>query len=251
MFNLREEADKRLFDEIAEHYVKKDMTQYCRIARKQRLERSLLGIHQPIKNLLEVGCGAGFTVDYLKGRYTNYTGVDYSENLIKYALHHNSINGVRFECVNINEFQTEEKYDVILMIGVLHHIAEPENAIISLGKYLSHEGVIVINEPQRGNPIIGFLRRLRKKIDKNYSEDQVEFTEEEIHLIFERCGYVVKTYPQGVLTTPLAESTILPNVIGTPISWLCSILDPILEKLFSFAFLRKLSWNVVAQARFK
>ena len=86
MLNKRESNDKKLFDDIAVNYVKKDLTTYCRVARKLRLVQSLKGIKQPIKKILEVGCGAGFSVEYLKGKFINYTGVDYSENLIKYAL---------------------------------------------------------------------------------------------------------------------------------------------------------------------
>jgi SAM-dependent methyltransferase len=251
MQNKREEADKRLFDEIAVNYVKKDLIPYCRLARKQRLVRSLLNIQQPIKNLLEVGCGAGFTANYLKSKYIDYTGVDYSENLINYAKEHNSMAGVRFECTNINDFSSNKKYDVILMIGVLHHIPEPENAIRSLSRLLSPKGVIVVNEPQHGNPIIGLLRKLRKRVDDNYSSDQVEFTVDEIRSIFEISGYKVTTYSQGVLSTPLAESRILPVIIGVPLVWLAVFLDPILEKLFAFSILKKLTWNIVAQAELK
>ena len=251
MANKREDDDKKLFDDIAANYVKKDLTPYCRIARKQRLERSLKGIKLPIKNMLEVGCGAGFTVDYLKDKYVNYTGVDYSKNLINYAIEHNGSTGVKFECLNINEFDSGIKFDVILMIGVLHHIPEPEDAIETLARILSPQGTIVVNEPQSGNPLIGLLRKIRKKIDNNYSEDQVEFTEDEIRSIFERCGYDVKTYSQGILSTPLAESKILPGFIGMPLAWIAVILDPLLEKLFSISFLKNLTWNVVAQARQK
>ena len=191
MSNKREHDDKKLFNDIAIDYSKKDLNPYCRIARKQRLIKSLEGITKPINSMLEVGCGAGFTVDYLKGKFMNYTGIDYSENLIKYAKKHNFNKNVVFECLNINEFISETKFDVILMIGVLHHIPKPENIIKLLSKILSPKGIIVINEPQAGNPFIGLLRKIRKKIDKNYSSDQVEFTEKEIRSMFENCGYDV------------------------------------------------------------
>ena len=106
MINKRELNDKKLFDDIAINYVKKDLTHYCRVARKLRLSRSLKDIRQPIKKILEVGCGAGFSVDYLKGKFINYTGIDYSENLINYAIKHNSSPGVEFKCLNINDFDT-------------------------------------------------------------------------------------------------------------------------------------------------
>lgn len=251
MLNKREQEDKKLFDDIASNYVKKDLTSYCRVARKQRLVRSLKGIKQPIKKILEVGCGAGFSVDYLKGKFIGYTGVDYSENLIKYAIKHNSDTGVNFVCLNINEFDTDFKYDVVLMIGVLHHMPEPENVIKSLEKILSPEGIIVVNEPQAGNPFIGLLRKIRKKIDNNYSSDQVEFSENEICSIFQKCGYEVKTYSQGVFSTPLAESRILPEFIGLPLAWIAAILDPFIEKLLSILSMKKLSWNIVVHTKQK
>ena len=251
MLNKREYDDKKLFDDIAKNYVKKDLTPYCRVARKLRLVQSLKGIQQPIKRILEVGCGAGFSVDYLRGKFINYTGVDYSENLIKYAIKHNSDTGVKFECLNVNDFDTELKFDVVLMIGVLHHMPKPENVIKSLSKLLAPEGIIVVNEPQAGNPLIGLLRKIRKKIDDNYSTDQVEFTEDEIYSMFEKCGHEVKTFSQGVLSTPLAESRILPEFIGIPLAWIAAILDPLLEKLLSILSIKKLTWNVVVHARQK
>jgi SAM-dependent methyltransferase len=251
MHDKREHNDKKLFNDIADNYSKKDITPYCRIARKHRLVRSLKGVHKPINNMIEVGCGAGFTVDYLKGKFVNYTGIDYSENLINYAKKHNSNIKVNFKCLNINEYVSEIKYDVVLMIGVLHHIPKPENVIMSLTKLLSPNGIIVINEPQAGNPFIGLLRKIRKKIDSNYSSDQVEFSEDEIRSLFEKCGYEVRTYSQGVLSTPLAESRILPGFIGMPLALIAITLDSFLEKLLSILSLKKLTWNIVVHARLK
>ncbi len=251
MLNKREYDDKKLFDDIASNYIKKDLTSYCRILRKQRLVQSIKGINQPIKKILEVGCGAGFTVDYLKGKFLNYTGIDYSENLINYAIKHNNDEKANYKCLNINEFKTEIKFDVILMIGVLHHMPEPEKVIKSLEKILAPSGTIIVNEPQAGNPIIGFLRKIRKKIDNNYSSDQIEFSETEIRLLFEKCGHNVKTYSQGILSTPLAETRIFPGFIGLPLAWLISLIDPILEKILSILSLEKLAWNVVVHAKVK
>ena len=251
MLNKRESDDKKLFDDIAVNYVKKDLTTYCRVARKLRLVQSLKGIKQPIKKILEVGCGAGFSVEYLKGKFVNYTGVDYSENLIKYAKKHNSNTGVKFECLNINDFNPEFKFDVVLMIGVLHHMSEPEKVIKSLSRILNPDGIIVVNEPQAGNPLIGLLRKIRKNIDDNYSTDQVEFTEDEIYSMFKKCGHETKTFAQGVLSTPLAESRILPGFIGIPLAWIAVILDPILEKFLSILSFKKLTWNIVVHARRK
>ena len=79
----------------------------------------------------------------------------------------------------------------------------------------------------------------------------VKDIEDEIYLMFEKCGHEVKTFPQGVLSTPLAESRILPGFIGIPLAWITVILDPLLEKILSILSIKKLSWNVVVHARRK
>lgn len=63
---------------IADSYVAKDLTPYCRMARSLRLTRSLRHVPRPIDQLLEVGCGAGFSAEYLAGDYGRYVGVDYT-----------------------------------------------------------------------------------------------------------------------------------------------------------------------------
>ena len=251
MSNKREDNDKKLFDNIASQYVKKDLTSYCRISRKLRLIQSIKDIKQPIKNILEVGCGAGFSAEYLKGKFIKYTGIDYSENLIKYAIEHNNEIDVHFQCLNINQFETKKKFDVVLMIGVLHHMPNPKNVIKSVSKLLKSDGIIVVNEPQGGNPLIGFLRKIRKKIDNNYSSDQVEFTESEIRSMFEKCGHEVKTYPQGIFSTPFAETIILPKFIGLPLAFIATTIDPLIEKILSILSINRLSWNMVVHAKQK
>jgi len=249
MSNDQEAKDKLLFEQIADSYVRKDLTPYCRIARKQRLDTSLKSIRQPVGRLLEVGCGAGFTADYLKGKYKSYLGLDYSKNLVAYAERYNSSNQARFLCVNIKDFVTSEKFDVILMIGVLHHIPDPEKILDDLRPLLAQGGCLVVNEPQRGNPLISMLRRIRKKVDAKYSSDQVEFTYDELRAMFEKHDYEVRCFPQGILSTPLAETRFLPSLLGLPIAWLARIVDPVLELILDYQPLRALAWNIVIEAK--
>ena len=60
--------DRQLFNDIAEHYCGKDRTESSRVARRHRLRQTLELV--PLDNartVLEVGCGAGFSADYLEG----------------------------------------------------------------------------------------------------------------------------------------------------------------------------------------
>ena len=170
------------------------------MAREQRLRQTLKRLAPArMGKLLEVGCGGGFTAEYLADLYESYTGIDHSEKLIRYAEVHNDGPNREFICADVRDFDTENRYDVMLMIGVLHHIAEPEKVLAKLRRLLTPNGVVAVNEPQSGNPMISALRWLRKRVDRNYSIDQVEYSEPELVRLFERAGVYLDSYPQGVL----------------------------------------------------
>ena len=86
-----EDRDRELFGQIADKYCQKDLHFASRLARKQRLLHTLRSVPSGSRgNLLEIGCGAGFAVQYLEKNFASYCGVDYSDNLISYAQIHNN-----------------------------------------------------------------------------------------------------------------------------------------------------------------
>ncbi|HTB71751.1 MAG TPA: class I SAM-dependent methyltransferase [Polyangiaceae bacterium] len=250
-----EAADRALFDRIARDYVRKDLTESCRIAREQRLRQTLrhvasvASVGARVGHLLEVGCGGGFAARYLDGLYETYTGVDYSEELVGYARQYNAGPGREFLSANIKDFETSRRFDVVLMVGVLHHMEDPAGILVQLRQLLTPAGIVVVNEPQRGNPGISALRWIRKRVDSSYSPDQVEFSEDELRELFERSGYDVETYPQGLLSTPFAETQPFPPVVSLMLSRFATRLDPTLERILQTSPARRLAWNAVVVGR--
>jgi len=249
MTSRHENREDRLFDRIAPSYVKKDLTPYCRIARKLRLFRTLKNVPKPVGALLEIGCGAGFSADYLRGQYGRMVGIDRSANLIAFARQYNGSPQASFYRQDVKDFSTDQRFNVILMIGVLHHLNDADLVLTRLSSCLAEGGVLLANEPQKGNPLIVLMRRIRKRVDPEYAMDQIEFSERELEEVFTRCGYTIQLFPQGFLSTPLAETRILPRLIGIPLAWLVRVVDPILEAVLSGRLLRKLAWNIVVEAR--
>jgi 2-polyprenyl-3-methyl-5-hydroxy-6-metoxy-1,4-benzoquinol methylase len=240
-----EAADRALFDRIADHYVRKDLVESSRVARELRLRQTLRPVGARVGHVLEVGCGGGFSARYLDGAYETYTGVDYSEELIRYAREVNGGPGRSFVCANAKDFAPGRTYDVVVMIGVLHHMPDPRSALDRMRALLSPGGVLVVNEPQRGNPAISALRWIRKRVDPKYSADQVEFSEGEILDLFERSGYAARSVPQGVLSTPFAETRPFPEAVSLAFARAATFLDPTLDRWLRGPLLRRLAWNVV------
>src|SRR5690606_20902244 len=195
-------ADKALFDRTAREYVHKDLKECGRVARQQRLRQTVKPLPVPLGSIREGGRGGGFTAEYLEGLYERYTGVDHSAELIRYAEVHNGGPNREFVCADVLEYRTDARFDLILMVGVLHHIPEPKKVLEGLRGLLSPHGVVAVNEPQSGNPVVSALRWVRKRVDRNYSSDQVEYSEPELLRLFESAGYTCQSYPQGVFSTP-------------------------------------------------
>ncbi|GMQ29563.1 class I SAM-dependent methyltransferase [Algoriphagus confluentis] len=243
--------DKALFDAISPKYLEKDLAPQSSIARKHRLLSSLKGVNfNENTRVLEVGCGAGFSVNYLDKPYLAYVGVDYSQGLIDYANQYNSKPKAQFICANIKEYQPEEKFDVIFMIGVLHHFDDMQGILAHIVSFLKPGGVLVANEPQSSNPLIQGLRNLRTKLDKSYSDDQVQLIPEDLKRLYESVGLEkIQVFGQGYFSTPFAEVVLKPMWLLIPLSQFFTFIDELIMKFFgSLTFF---SWNCVAFGRTK
>ncbi len=242
--------DRDLFNRIARDYCGKDLRPAQRFARAHRLHQTLVAVgSKPRISMLEVGCGAGFSAAYLKGRYDRYCGVDHSEALIAYAQHHNAEPKANFEVSDVATFKPERHFDLIFMIGVLHHLSNPVEVLMRLKTFLEPGGILVVNEPQDSNPLIGAVRAVRTWVDKNYSADQVQYCEHDLRDMFQRAGYLdIQVTPQGVFSTPFAEVITPLQTVTAPLSRLSCFVDAFLERTAP-GIVRHISWNLVAAGR--
>jgi len=245
----RESRDRALFDAIAEKYAKKDMFKSSRLARRNRLVRTLDGLDLSgcLGDVLEVGCGAGCSTEYLDGRFLSFTGIDYSEQLIDFANGKFANSRCHFEVANVKDFKPGREFDLIFMIGVLHHLDDISLCIARMVEILRPGGWLVANEPQPANRFIRGLRAIRKKIDQNYSDEQSQMAFADLENYFLNAGLdKIESRPQGIFSTPFAEVVLEPQAITAPLSAVCCLLDRFFESTFP-RFSRMLSWNAIAK----
>lgn len=249
-FSERETRDRTLFDEISERYVRKDMLVPHRRARMLRLNQTLgqIGCIDDLK-ILELGCGAGFSAAYIGDRPAKYVGIDYSEGLIKVARSMNSNDRTEFEVAHIHEYTPNEKFDVVFMIGLLHHLDDPIDTLGHVKKFIKTDGVIVANEPQSGNPLVSWMRRVRKKMDNDYSDEQLEYSKSDLVELFSNAELKeIKVSAQGLFSTPFAEVVFPLQWLANPLSSVSCATDSILERRFNNV-LQRLSWNLIVSGK--
>lgn len=117
-----------------------------------------LGIRQDLPNLivepkekalhiLEIGCGCGAMMGYIKGKFPNAQtyGVELIPEVARIAMHMGEV-----ICGDVEKMQfpwEEEYFDYLLMGDVLEHLMNPEVVLRKLGKYLKTGGHVIISMP--------------------------------------------------------------------------------------------------------
>ena len=242
--------DRELFDGIAERYARKDLLPASRIARRERLLRTLEAVPDLPERpaILEIGCGAGFTADYLEGRFGSYLGIDHSHRLIELAHQRHAGGAARFEVADAAALEASSGWDLVVMIGVLHHLEDPLAVLRTARRLLCPGGWVAANEPQPANPVIQLARALRKRIDPAYSEDQCTLSAGRLRSLLEAAGFdSIRIAPQGLVSTPFAEVPAPVQWLTAPLARLACRADRLLERPAAVA--RWLSWNLVAAGR--
>lgn len=88
---------------------------------------------QDCKNVLDIGCGSGFIVNFLARRNPDikFDAIDFS-NSIDYARQFSNtqaITNVIYHKENFLDWQASFSYDVVICNGVLHHIPKYQQAL--------------------------------------------------------------------------------------------------------------------------
>lgn len=100
--------------------------------------------------VLEAGCGTGNTLNQLAKHFqsAHFLGVDFSSKSLEKAEKKRAeigLNNIEFRNVNILDMNLEEKsFDVVLCIGVLHHLADMQEGLKRLVDHLAEDGIILL-----------------------------------------------------------------------------------------------------------
>jgi 2-polyprenyl-3-methyl-5-hydroxy-6-metoxy-1,4-benzoquinol methylase len=96
------------------------------------------------KKMLEVGCGGGNIVDFLKGKGMNIEGADIFFEGLQFARKRVNTN---FYQINIKDIPFKNEFDLIGLFDVLEHVQEEEQVLVNVYKALKPEGHLFISVP--------------------------------------------------------------------------------------------------------
>jgi SAM-dependent methyltransferase len=92
------------------------------------------------KRVLDVGCGAGGFLNALAGRFRlDAIGVDYDEEMLAQCQ---PVAGVRLQQANFLAWNTDERFDLILLRDVLEHCDRAPEMLARATRLLTADGLI-------------------------------------------------------------------------------------------------------------
>jgi 2-polyprenyl-3-methyl-5-hydroxy-6-metoxy-1,4-benzoquinol methylase len=111
------------------------------LGKKCRMIKGLTGGRE----LLDIGCGTGHFLNYMKGKGFTCEGVEIAESARDFAINNFGLT-VNSPDVFLNE-ASAEKFDVITLWHVLEHLCNPEEYVSSIYKSLKKDGFLIIALP--------------------------------------------------------------------------------------------------------
>ena len=126
-------------------------------------------------SVLDIGCGEGdlsAMISFAGAKQVH--AVDYSSEAIKISKRKINIDNITFECMD--GYDVSEKYDVIVMAGVLEHIDEPYILLEKLMENnLNKGGVLITASPSFMNPRGYVWMTLQMLLDVPMSLSDIHF----------------------------------------------------------------------------
>lgn len=138
------------------------------------------------KRVLDVGCGAGFFLRVCKHLGATVKGVEPSPHGAKFARSH----GLDVFHGTVDQFETNERFDVITVNQVLEHVPDPVATLSRIKGLLAPGGSIIVTVP---NAACTWAKKLGWKWDgADLPYHLMQFTPQSVERSAERAGLQVK-----------------------------------------------------------
>lgn len=205
--------EKRRLEKSANNYhlegFNKVLTKFC----FQTLRKFFKG-----KSCLELGCGYGDGTRYLLDYFDKVVALDGSKIMIdRFVKRFKQSKKLEVVCSLMEDYKTTEKFDTIVLVHMLEHVADPVRNLKRAKKWLKNNGVILIDVPNANalNRLAGVKMCLLKKITELHEDDlklghRRVYTKKTLMQDIKEAGLKVKK-TGGIFLKPLSNRQIEEN----------------------------------------
>ena len=153
-------------------------------------------------NVLDVGCGSGFIVNFLARRHPNinFDAVDFSDSIdyAKAFSKSNNIKNIRYFKEDFLTWYTTHTYDCVISNGVIHHMPRYIEAINKIKQLSTNK--LTIGLYNKYGKIAKKLFNIRYKnnllyLDQEQCPFEVSFSDQQVCNFFRDEYHLVSVYP--------------------------------------------------------
>lgn len=176
--------------------------------------------------VLDVGCGNGGFLNYLRSKGFAVAGVEINENAAAYCKAHYGI-----EVFNgpLELWETSQLFDVITMLGTIEHLINPTKTLSVAVKLLKPGGILVFDYPDLDSVEYKLVKSRWWGLD--LPRHVLQLRQDDINKIIESAGLslvqrygVVRTwFHNSYLTPPLRQGISSTSIAGYAIKGFASL----------------------------
>lgn len=117
------------------------VSQYLERLRMNAVRGYILG------DVLDIGCGYGSVVRMFSPKPENYMGIDHNPTVVQWL--NKQYPGYTFLALDLDSetISSQRKFDTVLMIAVLEHLAQPKRLVSSIPELLKPAGKVILTTP--------------------------------------------------------------------------------------------------------
>lgn len=190
----------------------------------------IVGFSQSASSLLELGLGHGITASAFEQHFDRHVVIDASPAVINNFRQRFPDSKVEIALSYFEEFDTPERFDVIVFGYILEHVEDPVRILQHFRQFLAPEGRMFVTVPNAEvlNRRLGHLAGMLPDIQKLSEHDLLlghkrYYTVGSLREDIEQAGYTIKRM-EGIYLKPLATSQMLSlNLDERIIQALCMI----------------------------
>ncbi|MHC4789919.1 MAG: class I SAM-dependent methyltransferase [Planctomycetota bacterium] len=154
--------------------------------------------------VLEPMCGYAegkLVLETFLGSKIDYQGFDYCDSIVETAK--NVQPQLNIYKMDITKFEPTQKFDIVILIGGLHHVPDFANQIIAkISESLHPGGYFISFEPTHGSVLIKVIRNMVYKYNSFFDNlTENDFQLERLNALYEENGFEIadQIYP-GLLS---------------------------------------------------
>ncbi len=153
--------------------------------------------------VLDIGSGLGEVLSVFQENGWNCSGIEFNEFAAEYSRREFGLNIINR---NIHDFDSSDKYDVIMLWGVLEHLSDPLKILKKVHELLTDTGILLLEVPSADSVLVRYYERTQKAVNRIIEGDRhiMLFSVQGFSEMAEKAGFS----PSEILSNGLDISTL-------------------------------------------